>query len=131
MEESLAQRVEFRLDAVKQIYAETATYIPAELLRDYESLVMFNKKLTHERNVLLRRQMKTLEAEVRDMRAELDQLNGKRVEYMRILHSVDTFKKFEASSEAPKWAGRSVDLYGESDRTTGTCSTDFSRNMDS
>lgn len=43
MEESLAQKVEFRLDAVKQIYDETATYIPAQLLRDYESLVIFNK----------------------------------------------------------------------------------------
>lgn len=96
MEESLAQKVEFRLDAVKQIYDETSTYVSAELLRDYESLVTFNKKLTHERNVLLRRQLKALEAEAGEMRSELAQLNERRVEYLRILQNVDTFKKFKA-----------------------------------
>jgi uncharacterized protein YydD (DUF2326 family) len=96
MKESLAQKVEFRLDTVKQIYDETSTYIPAELLKDYSELVTFNKKLTHERNVLLRQQVKALEAEVSEMRAELSTLNTKRVEYLRILRNADTFKKFKA-----------------------------------
>lgn len=96
MQESLAQRVEFRLDAVKKIYEETATYLPAEMLRDYAELVTFNKKLTHERNVLLRQQVKTLEAEAVEMRSELESLNNKRMEYLRILHNADTFKKFKA-----------------------------------
>ncbi len=52
MKESLAQKVEFRLDAVRQIYEEASTYLPAELLKDYSELVTFNKNLTHERNVL-------------------------------------------------------------------------------
>jgi uncharacterized protein YydD (DUF2326 family) len=96
MKESLAQKVEFRLDTVKQIYDETATYMPVELLKDYSELVVFNKKLTHERNVLLRQQVKALETEVSEMREELSILNAKRVEYLRILRNADTFKKFKA-----------------------------------
>jgi uncharacterized protein YydD (DUF2326 family) len=96
MKESLAQKVEFRLEAVKQIYDETATYLSAELLKDYSELVTFNRKLTHERNVLLRQQVKALEAEVSEMRGELSTLNTKRIEYLRILRNADTFKKFKA-----------------------------------
>lgn len=96
MRESLAQKVEFKLDAVKQIYDETATYMPAELIKDYSELVIFNKKLTHERNVLLRQQVKKLEVEVSEMRLELSALNTKRIEYLRILRNADTFKKFKA-----------------------------------
>jgi uncharacterized protein YydD (DUF2326 family) len=96
MKESLAQKVEFRLDTVKQIYEETLTYMPAELLRDYSELVTFNKKLTHERNVLLRQQVRALEDEVSEMREELSDLNSKRIEYLRILRNADTFKKFKA-----------------------------------
>jgi uncharacterized protein YydD (DUF2326 family) len=96
MRESLSQKVEFRLDSVKQIYEETATYLPAELLKDYSELVSFNKKLTHERNVLLRQQIKMLEAELFDMRAQVEALNARRIEYLRILRNADTFKKFKA-----------------------------------
>lgn len=95
MKESLAQGVEFRLDAVKRIYDETATYMPERLAKDYSELVTFNRKLTRERNVLLRQQMKSLEAEVAEMRSDLDALNGKRMEYLRILRNADTFKKFK------------------------------------
>src|ERR1700721_1104418 len=70
--------------------------MPAELLKDYSELVSFNKKLTHERNVLLRQQVKILEAEVEEMRAQGDELNAKRIEYLRVLRNVDTFKKFKA-----------------------------------
>ena len=96
MREALSQKIEFRLDLVKQIYDETATYMPAELLRDYSELLTFNKKLTHERNVLLRQQVKALEGEVYEMRTQLGELNAKRIEYLRILRSADTFKKFKA-----------------------------------
>jgi uncharacterized protein YydD (DUF2326 family) len=95
MQEALAQKVEFRIDAVKQIYEETSTYLPPELLRDYSELVSFNKKLTHERNVLLRQQVKALEAEVAEMRGQLADLNAKRVEFLRVLRNADTFKKFK------------------------------------
>lgn len=40
--------------------------------------------------------MRALEAEAGEMRAELARLNKRRVEYLRILHNVDTFKKFKA-----------------------------------
>jgi uncharacterized protein YydD (DUF2326 family) len=96
MRESLAQKLEFKLDSVKQIYEETATYLPSELLKDYSELVTFNKKLTHERNVLLRQQVKALDEEIAVMRLQLEEFNGRRMEYLRVLRNADTFKKFKA-----------------------------------
>ena len=95
MRESLAQKVEFNLSQVNQIYNETATYMPPELMKEYSELVTFNRKLTHERNTLIRQQIKALESELAEMRAQLEDLNQKRVEYLRVLRNADTFKKFK------------------------------------
>ena len=62
---SLAQGFSFRSDSVRQIFEETKTYVPAGLLRDYDELVGFNRKLTTERNKLLKGQIRELEQSLR------------------------------------------------------------------
>ena len=93
---SLAQGFSFRSDSVRQIFEETKTYVPAGLLRDYDELVGFNRKLTTERNKLLKGQIRELEQELEIMNREATELSQRRVHYLELLRNADAFKKFKA-----------------------------------
>lgn len=96
MRNSLAQGFSFRSDSVRQIFEETKTYVPENLLRDYDELVGFNRKLTTERNKLLKGQIRELEGELEKLNAEALELNLRRVHYLELLRTADAFKKFKA-----------------------------------
>lgn len=96
MRSALAQGFDFRIDDVKQIFDETKTYVPIALLKEYEELVTFNRKLTKERNAQLRKQVRSLEKELADLNREATELNERRGEMLRILQNADSFRKFEA-----------------------------------
>ena len=93
---SLAQGFSFRSESVRQIFEETKTYVPVGLLRDYDELVGFNRKLTTERNKLLKGQIRELEHEFEAMNQEATQLSQKRVHYLELLRNADAFKKFKS-----------------------------------
>jgi len=95
MRQSLNASVTFKLDTVKQIYEETKTYLPDKLYSDYDALVDFNKRVTQERNKLLRRQIKDLESQQATLDAEGARLNTERVESLALLRSANTFDKFK------------------------------------
>jgi uncharacterized protein YydD (DUF2326 family) len=90
----------FKLETVKQIFEETKTYVPEKLLKDYESLVDFNKKLTQERNTLIRRQIRELEIRREQLSKEAEGLNQERVRLTSLLGDVDTFRKFKGLQKA-------------------------------
>ena len=96
MRQSLNASVTFKLDTVKQIFEETKTYIPDKLYGDYDELVDFNKRVTQERNKLLRRQIRDLETQQATLDAEGTRLNTERVTALSLLRSANTFDKFKA-----------------------------------
>ena len=90
----------FKLETVRQVFEETKTYVPEKLLKEYESLVDFNKRLTQERNSLIRRQVRELEASREQLSKEAQDLNQERVRLMELLGGEDTFKKFKGLQKA-------------------------------
>lgn len=85
----------FKLETVKQIFDETKTYVPEKLIKDYESLVDFNKKLTRERNGLIRRQIGELEGRREQLSKKALELSHERVRLTALLGDRDTFRKFK------------------------------------
>jgi uncharacterized protein YydD (DUF2326 family) len=96
MRQSLSASVPFKIDTVKQIFEETQTYLPDKLYGDYDALVDFNKRVTQERNKLLRRQIKDLETQQATLDEEAARLNKERVDALALLRSANTFDKFKA-----------------------------------
>jgi len=96
MRNSLETGVSFNIKNIKQVFEETKLYFPDPLARDYEELVTFNKKVTKERNALLRAQITELEKQLATLTTEADRLNGERVRCLEILRNADTFKKYKA-----------------------------------
>jgi uncharacterized protein YydD (DUF2326 family) len=95
MRSSLGQGFGFRSNTVRQIFEETKTYVPEDLLKQYDELVDFNRRLTTERNRLLRDQIQQLERELEGLNKEAEDLNLQRMHYLELLRTADAFKKFK------------------------------------
>jgi uncharacterized protein YydD (DUF2326 family) len=96
MRQSVSTGVSFDLKNIKQVFEETNLYFPDALANDYDALVTFNKRVTKERNALLKKQIADLEKQLTALKADADRLNQERVRYLEILRNADTFKKFKA-----------------------------------
>ena len=96
MRQALAASVTFKVENVRQIFEETKTYLPDKLYTDYDQLLEFNKRVTQERNKLLRRQVKDLETQQATLDAEATRLNDERVQALALVRSASTFDKFKA-----------------------------------
>ncbi len=95
IDEALSHKDKFDLNDVKSIFEEVELHFPKQLLRDYEQLVAFNRKITRERNTTLRKQRKNLEdrrLELSERKRELDARRSHRLQFMR---ATDTFEKFK------------------------------------
>ena len=85
----------FDMKQLEEIYAEVNVYFPEQLAHDYNDLVLFNKKVTQERNQYLREQVTQIETELRQVRESLKDLNDRRNIALSTLQDRDTFHKFK------------------------------------
>lgn len=85
----------FDMEQLKEIYEEVQLYFPEQLVHDYDDLVLFNKKVTQERNQYLREQVVQIETELRQVRMRLKDLNTRRNIALSTLQDRDTFRKFK------------------------------------
>jgi uncharacterized protein YydD (DUF2326 family) len=95
IQRGLDTKLDFDLAAVKQVFDETRTYLPETLINDYDSLVKFNKKVTHERNTLLRSQLKALTVTKEERTREATDLDRERMAALTVLRERHTLTKFK------------------------------------
>lgn len=95
IEESIAAKINFNLDEVKQIFEETQIHFPEKLAKNYDDLISFNNRLLTERNKRLKERLQELKAEQETDLERLKGLNLKREELLQILRGEDTFDKFK------------------------------------
>ena len=92
---ALAHKDKFDLREVAQIFDEARLHFPDDLKRKYEELVVFNRKVTNERNAELRKRQTQLANEEDELLAEKRVLEQRRQEHLRTLRGTDTFEKFK------------------------------------
>ncbi|MER8486598.1 DUF2326 domain-containing protein [Mesorhizobium sp. M1322] len=92
---ALDHKDKFDLKEVESIFSESQLHFPGQLKKQYEDLVAFNRKVTHERNTALRGRRKTLNAEMAVIDVRKAELDDKREQQLRLLRSTDTFEKFK------------------------------------
>ncbi len=93
--ESIKNNFSFDIKKIKKVFEETSIYFPEQLTSDYEDLINFNKKLTTERNKLLKETILHKEKELKDINSKLEKLNNEREELLIHLTDSDTFTKFK------------------------------------
>jgi uncharacterized protein YydD (DUF2326 family) len=92
---ALEHKDRFDLSEVEEIFTDAGINFPGALKKQYEELVSFNKKVTHERNTALRARRKELAAEEARLLEAKARLDSKRESELRIIRSTDTFEKFK------------------------------------
>jgi len=94
IKEALSSKVEFNLIDIKNIFDEVNIHLKDNLVKSYEELVEFNKKITKERNKHLKGRLSSIEKEQSETKEKLMKLNGERTELLSIIRDTDTFDKF-------------------------------------
>ncbi len=92
---ALNHKDKFDVDEIAQVFDETKVLFPDSLKRSYEELVAFNKKVTRERNMALRRRREQLVTEEGELYVRKEVLDEQREGQLGILRGTDTFAKFK------------------------------------
>lgn len=93
---SIRNNFSFDLKKVEKVFQETETYFPESLAAEYADLLEFNRKLTTERNKLLKSTVQIKTQGLKDVNNRLLTLNKQREELLSTLTDSDTFSKFKA-----------------------------------
>jgi uncharacterized protein YydD (DUF2326 family) len=94
LEEALEHRETFDLGQVRQIFQEAQIALPSELVRSYEELLDFNRRITSDRAGRLDDQLLALDTERELLITELQRLDTERSSALSILRQHDTLAKF-------------------------------------
>jgi len=92
---SLNFNLQFNIDKVKKIFDEASLALPESLIRSYEDLEDFNKRISIGRTEKLKEIQKQLSEERQEVEKSLGVLNSKRQEALLILQNKKTFNKYK------------------------------------
>jgi uncharacterized protein YydD (DUF2326 family) len=92
---SIRNNFAFNIEKVSKIFEESQIFFSEQLTKDYTSLLDFNKKLTIERNKLIKSTIKAKQKELEDINSQLQDLNNKRESLLSFIQDTDTFRRFK------------------------------------
>lgn len=95
LEKSITNNFAFNLNKVEKVFKEVQLYFPEQLKQDYTALMDFNKKLTAERNKLIRNTIRKKKLELENVNKELSAQNSKRESLLSFIQDTDTFRRFK------------------------------------
>jgi uncharacterized protein YydD (DUF2326 family) len=91
--------IAFRPDQAEELFREANVLFSDQLKRDFEQLLAFNRAITQERGVYLRKDLAETEAELTEVNAELSKLNAERAQMLSLLRDADVFARFREASD--------------------------------
>ena len=104
--ESIKKKVSFKTENIKKIFQEVGIFFQNKMLKNYEDLENFNKKITQDRNKRLKEERKKIEIELISLKESLESLNSEKVSKLSIIRERDSFKKYKKlQSELVKYKG--------------------------
>jgi uncharacterized protein YydD (DUF2326 family) len=95
LENSIKNNFAFNIEKVTKVFAEANIFFSEQLKNDFSSLIEFNKKLTTERNKLIKTTLKTKKKELENINNQLQELNSKKESLLSFIQDTDTFRRFK------------------------------------
>lgn len=94
-QKSVKKSVVFDVEKLSSLYKEFEITLPGSLVKSYEELEEFNRKITEERNKYLKELIAKLSAEIKNIRESLEAKNDERSKILSVLRDKDSFSKFK------------------------------------
>ncbi len=85
----------FDPEEAARIFNEAGVLFQGQIKRDFEQLIEFNQSITEERQVYLTEERNEIEAELRTINSELNNLGKRRSETLSFLSETDAFAKYK------------------------------------
>jgi uncharacterized protein YydD (DUF2326 family) len=96
LQESIRNHFDFDLEKVQRIFSEVQLHFPGQLAKKYEDLVEFNRQITQERNLEIRKILKEKEAAYREVNTRLADLNQQRKQFSELIQDTSLFRRYTA-----------------------------------
>jgi len=93
--ESLKNETEFNIEKVKEVFSDINVQFKENLLKDLKDLINFNKKITTDRNIRLKKRLEELQKREGEIVSQLEENNQEREKKLSFLKEQDTFKKYK------------------------------------
>lgn len=85
----------FKPDQAERLFKEVGVLFPDQIKRDYNQLIAFNRAITDERRGYLQEERAEIEAELKAIAEELDDLGKRRAAVLGFLSTTDVFAKYK------------------------------------
>ncbi len=95
IQNSLSNNLKFDLDEIKAVFEDANIYFKDDIVKDYESLLAFNKKMYTERKKYLNERLSALKKQRDEKLVDLKELELKRCEMLEFLRGEDAFTKLK------------------------------------
>jgi uncharacterized protein YydD (DUF2326 family) len=117
IEEILSHEMSFNLDTIKKIFDEVHVTMPDILIKKYEDLLDFNKKVIFERKKHFWEKLWKLIDKSKDIKDKLEKLNLDRMQKLSHLRSSDFFDKYKNSQDKLNQKSQQIWVLEERKRT--------------
>jgi uncharacterized protein YydD (DUF2326 family) len=94
IEQSLKAGFEFDVDLVKRVYEDAGVELPQLLVREFEELLEFNRRISSDRNGRLLQLRKARSEERARVEREIDELDLRRQQALSVLQEAESFAKY-------------------------------------
>jgi uncharacterized protein YydD (DUF2326 family) len=95
IERGLKDEIHFDLTDIQRVFSEAQITFPDQLVRDYDDLVDFNRRILTERHAALRDRATTLRAEITTLEQTNAVLSNRRKDILQVLGGTDSLQKFK------------------------------------
>ncbi len=83
------------MDELQELYGQVGIFFPQNLVKEYQELEKFNKKISLERNAFMKERLETLRKELVEDEKTLKELETRKSELLSILKDKDSYQKFK------------------------------------
>jgi len=89
----------FNPDEAEKLFAESDVIFKGQIKKDFQQLIAFNKAITEERRGYLQEERLEVDAELKRVNSELNDIGKKRADMLSFLSSTDVFNKYKLVSD--------------------------------
>lgn len=89
----------FNPDEAQRLFEEVGVSFEGQIKRDFQQLIAFNRAITEERRGYLQEERVEIEAELKRVNSELNELGKRRSDMLSFLSGTDTFAKYKNLSD--------------------------------
>lgn len=89
----------FNPDEAERLFAEADVVFKGQIKKDFQQLIAFNKAITEERRGYLQEERVEVEAELKRVNTELNEIGKRRADMLSFLSGTDVFNKYKLVSD--------------------------------